>query len=397
MESVSIKINIATTMRKLLFILTCCMAPVLMHAQKDLKQYYYEKSKECGGVEELMKIKGKWSQGENALNHESTLPKTYVSQYLARIDKIQPLFKEALPKVDGFEPVWYRGSFRGSYWKDGPLHYNFNSLYFIYFCNTNTKKIMKGDETGTWAYVFVNHYNWFTDTVGRWDLDNDGKTNFVWLAPPKVGEWKGLPLYKPLTHDKCLAVVVSHDNRDPWHALTQKEYLTGLKNFWEKKKKDQLDGYDQREERMRKNLNAVPASTPTDIAEKIKAQNQKSFKEFLDKKDGYKTSAARFYDEKLQRIYDYLDKADKATLSKTAIIDPKSGYLDFKGQFGDENKNGRKLIINDPTYYRKDMLRYTPQFAILYWRWTDEHPSLAFKKQFEENFPIEKLQAMLDH
>jgi hypothetical protein len=35
--------------------------------------------------------------------------------------------------------------------------YRFTTSYFTYYCNTNFKpaKILQGDETGTWAYVFT--------------------------------------------------------------------------------------------------------------------------------------------------------------------------------------------------------------------------------------------------
>jgi len=39
---------------------------------------------------------------------------------------------------------------------------------------------------------------------------------------------------------------------------------------------------------------------------------------------------------------------------------------------------------------------YAPQFLVLYWRWTEHPSSLNFKKQFEENFPLEKLRSIID-
>jgi hypothetical protein len=58
--------------------------------------------------------------------------------------------------------------------------------------------------------------------------------------------------------------------------------------------------------------------------------------------------------------------------------------------------SGEKLIAIGSQYFTKDLPRYVPQFMILYGRWTDDPVSLLFKKEFEENFPLGKLKAMID-
>ncbi len=54
------------------------------------------------------------------------------------------------------------------------------------------------------------------------------------------------------------------------------------------------------------------------------------------------------------------------------------------------------LVTPDPGYFNMKLPHYVPQFMVLLWEWDKNAPALDFKKQIEENFPVEKLQAMLD-
>jgi len=66
--------------------------------------------------------------------------------------------------------------------------------------------------------------------------------------------------------------------------------------------------------------------------------------------------------------------------------------------FTTQNSGGRMLVTENPAYMRKDLPKYIPQFMI-YSMW-DCHCGvdqlLNPYKLIEENFPVEKLQAMID-
>ena len=102
------------------------------------------------------------------------------------------------------------------------------------------------------------------------------------------------------------------------------------------------------------------------------------------------------YAEKVKYIDDYIAGASAETLEQPAFIDPKYNAFDFKGVFGDENNGGTKLVAVGAKYFDNDLPRYVPQFMVLYWSWALDPVSLRFKEQFEENFPLEKLKAMID-
>lgn len=336
---------------KKLFLYLLSFSAIFCRAQQDLTQNYLTRYKECGGIEELEKKKGSWQKSKSGdnLHPDETLPRSHYSEIIKRIDNFLPLMKEASPELNGIEPRWKRYAGGNSIVSGGPVPYELTTSYFTYFCNTRTKQIMPGNETGTWAYIFVNHFNWFFGSYDEWDINNDGKPIRFYNTSPKIGEWKGMPLYQSYAHDKYnKAVLITHDGLMPWLTLTQKEYLTGLKNLLEMKKK-QSGGRDN-----------------------------------------------KFFDDKLKYVYDYLSNNTEETLSQPAIIDPKYGIEGFKGQFGDEKNKGTRLVRMSAKYFKKDLPRYMPQFMLLYWRWTEDPFSLSFKKQFEENFPVEKLKALLD-
>jgi hypothetical protein len=381
--------------RKQFLFFACILFAGYCHAQKDRTQYYIEQSKVCGGIDSVLRRAGTWKKESDDLAFpDKTFPKDQYKLVNERVDAMSDLFKEALPQRNGFEPRWSRGMRGNSYMANGALPYSLRTSYFGYYCNTNYKKILLGDETGTWAYVFVNHFNWFCDEVDSWDIHGDGKKITIYKLPPKVGKWKDVTLYEPRAHGKfSRAVVIGHEGKVPWFTLSQKEYLTGLKTLLEAKKKQALDHHDSYEEKAKKSTeNILKTSTP-EQAEKFKTQQEQNFKA---NQKGRETTE-KFFSEKLKPIDDYLASNSEETLRKPAILDPRSGIEGFTGTFGDEENGGIKLITIAGKYFNKDLPRHVPQFMILYWRWNEHPSSLGFKQQFEENFPLERLRAMIDN
>jgi len=55
------------------------------------------------------------------------------------------------------------------------------------------------------------------------------------------------------------------------------------------------------------------------------------------------------------------------------------------------------LTIENPEYFRKDLPAYVPQIFAVSWNKNGKPKWCAdFKSAIEENFPIEKLKAMID-
>lgn len=346
-------------MKIIVTIYVCFQVILCGYAQSKREKAFIEHVQICGGVEELTKLKGKWTRVEDDLAFpDRSLPRSQYSQVFERIDKLIPLLKEAIPDLGGTEARWYRGIRGYSYTTNGPVPYALNSLYLNYFCNSDSKKIVLGDETRTWFHIFVNQYHWFCKKVDEWDIDNNGKMIVIYKLPPKAGQWKGVTVYEPDTHrGYSRAIVIGHNGKLPWHTLTRKQYLTGLKNSLEAKKEKQL--------------------SYSKLKEEVRVKTEK------------------YWNDRLYPVDNYLTSHTEEELKQPAILEPLSTIIEFKGQFGEE-PNGVKVVAFSSAYWNKDLPRYAPQFMILYWMWDDYPLATPIKKQLEENFDISKLRALID-
>jgi hypothetical protein len=334
--------------------LITCLSSIAQPTDK-MNDYYLKQSAACGGMDSVLGRKGSWKKTEDAdAFPDKTFPRSQYKFLYARMDSIYGLLKEAITDLHGFEPRWYRGIRGDPYTPNGPVPYKFTTMFFEYYCNTNSKKMFLGDETSTTVYVFINTLNWFLYKADTLDINDDGKIRTVYQLPPKDGQLKGMTVYKLKGsgfYDER-AIIIGRNGKIPWRSITQKQYLTGLKNQFEKKL----------------------------------AQSRKG------------SGSERDYTEKLKHIHDYLAIAEEQTLQQTAIIDPKSGIWGFKGKFGEEDTGGFRLVLfaGSDTYFDKNLPRYVPQLIEVYWSYNPYIVSQQVKNQFEKNFPFDKLKALID-
>ena len=54
------------------------------------------------------------------------------------------------------------------------------------------------------------------------------------------------------------------------------------------------------------------------------------------------------------------------------------------------------LITENASYIRKESPKYVPQIIVLGLRWNDWEPQKNLARIVQENFPVERLEAMLD-
>jgi hypothetical protein len=356
-------------MKKLVVFIHVLFYTWQLNAQNELSEYELEKASPCGGTTAIMNMKGKWEKGTDDINNfpDKTFPRSQYNQVFTRVDKMFELLHTWNPAPTGLEPRWYRTIRGEAMFKGAATPYAFSSHYYFYFCNTRYKKVELTVETGTWSLIFVNSCNWFFDRVGEreWLI---GEESFpIFRLSRQIGDWKGMPLYQPIAdrgNKTTRAVVLTHDGKLPWLPITQKQFLLGLRNEWEKDKKKELDYFDKW----------------------ATAQ----------KKEEQKRNTEKFYGDKIKFLDDYLANKPEATLNQPAIIFSSFGGADFKGKFTTVEDGGTMLVRFNPDYFKKDLPRYTPQFMVLYWCWNENAPGLNFKKEFEENFPLEKLKVMID-
>jgi hypothetical protein len=340
--------------------------------------------------ETVMNVKGSWKKREDA----NMRPDKNQAQINSRIDNISQFFKSTYPNPKGIEASWYR-TMTSPMLKNGPSAYAFNSLYMPWFCSTNMNKLVLGHETGTWAWVFINYFSWFmSNQYDKLSFTVNGLT--VYRLPVKKGSWKGYPLYDVSSHDIKTCIILTRPGQLPWKPITEEQYLKGLRAEWDVKRKGVQRSFFQRDSTSRKSILSIEKSTFMQPADKQKviAGLQKSYDDFQKRREADSTKQVDYWNEKINVIDDYLNKTNSQILQQPALM-RLSG--DFTGAFTPEEQGGIQLVTVNPSYFNKQLPSYVPQMIVLYWTWEKNAPSLDFKKQFEETFPIEKLQAMIDH
>ena len=96
----------------------------------------------------------------------------------------------------------------------------------------------------------------------------------------------------------------------------------------------------------------------------------------------------------------YQDALEKSTadnlLEAPAIVSAPFHTTENAPVFSTEEEGGSMLVTENPEYLRKDLPKDVPQFIVINWQWGTSIQDETLRKLFEENFEVEKLQAMID-
>jgi hypothetical protein len=338
--------------------------------------------------EAILQVKGSWKKDADA-NMAGGKNITAINN---RIDNISELFKTAYPDPKGIEAKWHRCmGFRQI--SNSAASYGFESLYLAWYCNQHLKKMMPGDETGTWAYVLVNSLNSFFERELL--RINDVP---VYTLPKKNGEWKGYPLYDLGSwpgRNHC--IILTNKDQLPWKPITQEQYLKAIRGRLVDERKKSSSGYAINEENIKKSISDNEKNQYLKKADKEKInESLKKQLETIQKQEVENVPKMnKSLDDKIAIIDDYVNKASPSTLQQPAIIGGKTAG-DFNGTFSTEEMGGVALVTVNQDYFNNEFPAYAPQLMVLLWRWDKNAPAMDFKKQFENGFPVEKLKAMLD-
>ena len=86
---------------------------------------------------------------------------------------------------------------------------------------------------------------------------------------------------------------------------------------------------------------------------------------------------------------------DSAAIVKDIV---NTSFFESTDIFIPEEKGGKVLLMINPAYFKKDLPKYIPQFMIARIQGGESGmiSERYFSKMIKENFPFEKLQAMID-
>ena len=348
-------------------------------------------------VNDLMTIKGSWKK-ENDANMKQDKNQSQINY---RIDAVSKLYQTAYPEPKGIQAEWYRSMEGNPLVKNGPVTYQLNSLYLAWYCNSYLHKPELGSETSTWSFVWMNSFGWLiADQYDKALVKVQGLQ--AWWLAKKIGEWKGLPLYEPTgSPKKGKAVLITRNNQLPYKPVTRLQFLQAMKEKIEADKKTQLDFENKRtvrsdaeeEAAKQQGLENAAKYAPPNRVEQRKADYLKHYKTDQQRKEENIQQTETYYNSMLDPLVAELNKETGTELQQPAIVDNSSSI--FKG-FTTDEKGGRMMVVVNNDYFKTSLPRYAPQMIVLYWSWDKNGPCQDFKKQLEENFPVDQLKAMID-
>ena len=331
--------------------------------------------------------KGKWLIPPDALINSPN--RDFSQGAMKELHDIQKLILEAYPQPTGADGYW-SGLYSKRYFAEKVKYINENGRsrresvsanpvsgwrYSLglspWYCDDeNKKQIWNGyPDVGDGDGLVIAANNVEAIINGTIMEDDIGTINGqeIKYKMPVIGKWKGYDVMCVVAADLAndRHVLISRNGTLPYIPVSRKQYLERAIAYVTK-------FYDE-----------TIAFTDKDPDKDQAAENRKRM--IKDKNDILKK-----YEEAEE------ESTKKGLLDSTAIIQRLAMFSFDETIFSSESEGGRMLVIDNPNYYRKDLPGYVPQLFVLEWNWGKLKLAADFRKAIEENFPIEKLQAMID-
>ena len=332
---------------------------------------------------------------------------------LSRAKKMVGLLSKVMfdvyPQPKGCEARWYE-SYSSSIYDIGLLPaYEFTSLYLMYYCKSNKKDFVVGDETDDWIYIKVNYCGWLNDF-----LTVNGKKYWTMKRPTEVKDGILSYIYPNSSSsfyysnkDTLLnlwnyAWLITYPGKLPYIPVNRKEYLLEARQEVVKKQSEMTESE-------KKNTTIRPAAEQeaakqkeVEYYKKNYPDNPRRWQRYL---EDYKTDEQRLqasidyqtkqYQATLKIMDDLLKNLSAEELQKPAIVSEMA--KDFKGFEDDFNERNANMLIRwNPDYFNKKLPVATPQFFTIVLRENPaDIPAEELSRQFRQKFDFKALAALL--
>ena len=370
--------------------------------------------------------KGEWMKLNERFSDVNQAQKIEVNN---RIDILHSLLLQLYPKPIGMDVRVNRGaskSFFGatrrySRTQDDVLSFDYvntlplTSISYLanfspHYCAHTDKGIVfaagKTNENSDGIGLSINDLGVLADGPS---MDDDWTINGLpvrRLNTVVTEKWKGYELYGDI-RGRGRLILIHREGILPYLPVTRKQYL------------DRCIVYTSRlHDKMIQLAKQMPVRSPEEQEKEKKAKLDKFQKQFPNDPKKLKTNVDYYLsqyktdqqvrDERIAKAIEvkdrelkiFTDELEKTTreglLDSPAII--LAMYYTVPAVFETDPRKGNMLIIENPGYIRRNLAGHIPQFMVLHWKWNpDGYPAQKpYEKLFLEDFPIEKLQAMID-
>ncbi|MGZ8559855.1 MAG: hypothetical protein ACXWWC_16050 [Chitinophagaceae bacterium] len=361
-----------------------------------------------------MQLKGRWIKTTDPGSPSS-------KEAFNLVDNFHSLVLKIYPQPIGVDGAWHRSAGisyfgakrRYSNRPDGTIKYEDinlpHSLKFYYRCGffrhycdyNNNKTLMPGypGETATWLTITANE---ITGSVYEGDADWTINGLPVKMKPPVFKTINGYELQYGGSNTRY--VLVHRKGILPYINVTRKQYLDYCIIYHTRLYDEMIKAQEQ-----------MPARTLEEQDKEKKARLAKFEKDFgSDPKrlksavdyyiSGYQTDQQQREERvnkikqvKREELKKFTDELEKTT--KDGLLDsPAVVLIKYQSSpiFETDPLKGFMLVTENPGYIRKDLPRHVPQVFVVWWTWQDWAPQKEIGRIIEQDFPFEKLQAMID-
>jgi len=338
----------------------------------------------------LENYKGKWLIPDKTM--ENSPNKNYSQGAIQRITEIHGFVKQIYPEPTGSDAYW-RGTYSISDFaytvkyvtEDGRTQkeylnrrqvegWKYYIILFAWICSgDNANEMWNGYPDAGGGNAIEVYANYIPILTGEFMDDEiwtiDGRP--IKTKMPVVGKWKGYDMLATnggqyADQNSEWYILITRNGMLPYIPITRKEYLDRAIAYISK-------FYD--------NMIAFNEQNPDQTE---KAENKKRY---IDAKD-----------VAVKNLQHELEKTTKdGKLSAPAVVRRDAHFQTEGPIFLSEADGGVMLTTENPNYFRKDLPAYVPQLFVLSWMsGTETKWERDFRRAFEENFPVDSLQAMID-
>jgi len=338
--------------------------------------------------------KGKW------LIHEPVSAPDYHDEAMRRLNAMNDLIRKIYPQPTGGDAGWSAAFAKTSFadevkfipvkdrdpeetkTKLNPVYrYNYTCGLSPWVCTGNPNEIMNMYPEGSSGFIDINEnelaiLNEIYAAGDEWRIDGRPIKRKFFAA----GQWKGYDMmssvggyYADPASDHF--VLISRDGMLPYIPITRKQFLDRATQYVTRY-------YDELTSKIVQSNESMPSQFRAPQAE-------------LDKQ---KAINMKFKNDALTKLQNELEKTtNDGLLDAPAVVGIDPLLMNQGPVFQSEAEGGRLLATENPNYFHKELPRYIPQFFVIELMSGDpNHSNMKFKNIIEENFPIEKLKAMID-
>jgi hypothetical protein len=258
------------------------------------------------------------------------------------------------------------------------IFYEYITQFCNYFCGRDKYEIIRGAgcEGGTNVFVIINNLSPIFSPLNLDDFYAEimriDERPIQMIYQIKEDKWKGYNVYAGDGGDNV--VLLHREGMLPYIPVTRKQYLDRSIECLQRMFENNIKAYEKPE-----GLTLL--------------MDKKERDEQIKKIQKHRDNVLKYYRDEVEAT------TNAGLLDSPAIVP--GGVLEQRTEspvFTTIEKGGNQLVTENPSYIKKDLPKYIPQIIIYIMVYSDDWlgPEINPYRLYEQNFPIEKLQAMID-